>query len=277
MTIRERPAVVLMCHAESRMNREGLARWLASFCDLVGMVIIEETHNHLRARIRRELKRVGPLRLLDVFAFRLYYRALFAKADDAWVQQQIDDLIRRYPEPPSTVQVLRTADPNSAEVEEFLTKLAPDFMIARCKRILQPRIFSRPANGTFVLHPGVCPEYRNSHGVFWALAHGELDKVGLTLLQADKGVDTGPVYGYFSCPFDPARDSHLVITMRLVLHNLDALREALLRVHTGHAQPIDTTGRRSGTHGQPWFTSYLGWRTRARLAPRSLDRVKAQP
>ena len=150
-------------------------------------------------------------------------------------------------------------------------------MIARCKRLLHERIFSRPAKGTFVMHPGVCPEYRNSHGVFWALAHGERDKVGLTLLQIDKGVDTGPVFGYFSCPFDPARDSHLAITMRLVLDNLDALRDTLLRVLAGSARPIDTTGRRSGSHGQPWFTSYLTWRMRARRAPRSLRDVQAQP
>lgn len=277
MTTARRPSVVLMCHAESRLNREGLARWLASFTDLIGMVIIEETHSDQRARIRRELKRVGFLRMLDVLAFRVYYRGLFAKADDAWLQQRIDDLVRRYPQPPSTLKVLRTADPNSPEVEAFLADLAPDLMVARCKRLLKARIFSRPAKGTFVLHPGVCPEYRNSHGAFWALARGEVDKVGLTLLQIDNGVDTGPVYGYFSCAFDAARDSHLVITMRLVLDNLDALREALLQIHAGTARPIDTTGRRSGTHGQPWLTSYLAWRRRAKRAPRSLHRVQAQP
>ena len=71
-------------------------------------------------------------------------------------------------------------------------------MVARCKRILKERIFAVPRPGTYVLHPGICPEYRNAHGAFWALARRDLDKVGLTLLRIDKGVDTGPVYGYFT-------------------------------------------------------------------------------
>ena len=37
-----RPRIVLICHAESRLNRDGIARWLASFTDLVGIVLIEE-------------------------------------------------------------------------------------------------------------------------------------------------------------------------------------------------------------------------------------------
>src|SRR5436309_328007 len=32
---------------------------------------------------------------------------------------------------------------------------------------------SLPARGTFVLHTGICPEYRNAHGCFWALARSE--------------------------------------------------------------------------------------------------------
>ena len=39
--------------------------------------------------------------------------------------------------------------------------------------------------GTFVMHPGICPEYRNAHGCFWALANRDLARVGMTLLRAD--------------------------------------------------------------------------------------------
>ena len=45
-----RPRAVLMCHAESRLNREGMARWLASFTDLVGMVVIDERGQHTKDR-----------------------------------------------------------------------------------------------------------------------------------------------------------------------------------------------------------------------------------
>ncbi len=56
----------------------------------------------------------------------------------------------------------------------FIERLRPDIAIARCKVILKRAIFEVPRAGTFVLHPGICPEYRNAHGCFWALARRDL-------------------------------------------------------------------------------------------------------
>ena len=259
-----RPRAVLMCHKESILNRDGIARWLASFTDLVGLVVIAEQGTQTRGRVRREVARIGWLRFLDVMAFRLYYGATAARRDHAWLQERLAALAREYPDPSPAPAVLETADPNTPEVEAFLRRLAPDLMVARCKRILKERIFAVPAKGTFVLHPGVCPEYRNAHGAFWALAERDLDKVGLTLLKIDKGVDTGPVYGYFTYPFDEVRESHIVIMTRLALDNLDAIRDRLLEALAGRAAAIDTRGRPSAVWGQPWLTRYLRWKRDAR-------------
>lgn len=254
---------MLVCHAESRLNREGIAKWLASFTDLVGMIVIEEHGRQTRARIRREVKRIGPVRFLDVIGFRAYYRLFHARADARWLAARLDELAVRYGELPAAMEVLRTADPSSPEAEAFLRRLEPDLMIARCKRILKERVFSIPRTGTFVLHPGICPEYRNAHGAFWALARRDLEKVGLTLLKIDRGVDTGPVYGYYSYSFDEVHESHIVIMMRLALENLDRLRDKLLEIHERGAPSIDTTGRPSAVWGLPWLTSYLRWKREA--------------
>ena len=262
--ISPRPRAVLMCHAESRLNREGIARWLASFTDLVGMVLIEEGPRHTKARVRRELKRIGLLRFVDVLAFRIYYGLAHAARDRRWMDSTLDGLARRFGNLPDGMQILRTSDPNSAEVQAFLTRLAPDLMVARCKRILQERIFKVPVNGTFVLHPGICPEYRNAHGAFWALAERDLDNVGMTLLRIDRGVDTGPVYGYYFYPFDEVRESHIVIMTRVVLDNLDAIRDRMLAVCAGLAEPLDTRGRKSAVWGQPWLSKYLRWKRAAK-------------
>ena len=253
-----------MCHAESRLNRDGIARWMASFTDLVGLVVIEEDAAAQKRRIRYEARRIGWLRMLDVLAFRIYYALTLARTDGRWMTDQLQALARRFGDVPATARTLRTADPNSPEVEAFLRELGPDLMIARCKRILKEPIFSVPTAGTFVLHPGVCPEYRNAHGAFWALAERDLEKVGMTLLRIDKGVDTGPVYGYFSYPFDELRESHIVVMTRVVLDNLDAIRDRLLDAVAGQARPIDTTGRPSKVWGQPWLSRYLRWKRDAR-------------
>ena len=258
------PRTVLVCHADSALNRDGIARWLASFSDLAGIIEIEETAKHAVTRVKYELKRIGRLRFLDVLAFRLYYAACLARRDAAWLRRELAALASRYPDLPPTTEVLRTSDPNSPDAQEFLRRLAPDFMLARCKRMLKERIFAIPRGGTFVLHPGICPEYRNAHGAFWALANGDLGRVGLTLLKIDKGVDTGPVFEYYSYDFDEVRESHIVIMTRVVLDNLERIRKKLLEIHAGAAEPLDTAGRSSAVWGQPWLTSYLRWKWHAR-------------
>lgn len=258
------PRTVLVCHADSRLNREGMSRWLASFTDLAGIVVIEERPSRMLVRIRREITRIGILRFVDVLAFRVYYRLVESRADARWLNEQLALLASRYDTVSPAVEVLRTPDPNSDEVAMFLRRLQPDLMIVRCKRILKERIFSLPRSGTFVLHPGVCPEYRNAHGAFWALAKRDIANVGLTLLKIDRGVDTGPVYGYYKYDFDEVRESHIVIMARLVLENLDRLRDKLLAIHAGRAREIDTAGRSSATWGQPWLSAYLRWKRAAR-------------
>jgi Formyl transferase len=255
---------VLICHVDSTLNRGAIARWLASFTDLAGVVLIDEPKSYGLRRIEREIKRIGLARFLDVVAFRLYYLLFLARADRRWLDERLRAICARYPDVPASTEILTTADPNGADVKAFLERIRPDVMVARCKRILKAAIFEIPRRGTFVLHPGVCPEYRNAHGAFWALAQRDLSNVGLTLLKIDAGVDTGPVYGYFSCDYDEVAESHIVVMTRLALDNLDALRERLLAACAGTATPLDTAGRRSAVWGQPWLTAYLKWKRAAR-------------
>lgn len=141
---------------------------------------------------------------------------------------------------------------------------SPDLMIARCKTLLKERVFSIPSRGTFVFHPGICPEYRNAHGCFWALANDDLTRVGMTLLRIDNGVDTGNVYGQYGYAYDELNESHTVIQHRVVLENLDPLREKLLQICDGSAVPLDTAGKASRAWGQPWLTRHLRWKRNAR-------------
>ena len=255
---------VLICHDDAPLHRKAIARWLASFSILTGIVVIREGPDAIWRRGRRELRRVGALRFADTMAFRLYYKLFIARDDEAWEQRTLARLCERYPAVPAGTSTMVTSNPNSSEAEQFIRQCEPDVVLALCKVLLKPGIFSIPSRGTFVLHPGTCPEYRNAHGCFWALANDDLDKVATTLLRIDAGVDTGPVYGYYHCAYDEIAESHIVIQHRTVLDNLDGLRQKLAEIADGVATPIDTAGRRSATWGQPWLTSYLKWKRRAR-------------
>ena len=259
-----RPRVALICHHDAPLHFEGLARWIASWATLAGIVIVREPEGLLWKRLKRERRRVGLPRLADVLAFRAYYRFALARRDAAWKREQLESLKQRYPAIGADVPVLRTHSPNTAESERFLREGRPDVVLALCKNILKESVFGIPPHGTFVCHPGICPEYRNAHGCFWALASDDTGHVGLTLLRIDRGIDTGPVFGYFSYPFDEVRESHIVIQHRVLLDNLDALADTLRRITSGSAQPIPTTARPSHEWGQPWLTKYLRWKRHAR-------------
>jgi len=256
------PRTLLICHHDAPLDFDSLANWMASFSNLVGIVILEEKRDQVKRRVQREHKRIGTLRFLDVLAFRLFYKLFLAAADTQWTNRQVESLRERYPA--VKAPVVRSHSPNTPEVEKFIRGSQPDLVIARCKFIIQEQVFAIPGVGTFVMHPGICPESRNAHGCFWALAHDDVSRVGVSLLRIDKGVDTGPIYGYFGYKYDEIAESHYRIQCRCVLENLDALAAKLLEICRGAATAIDVTGRKSAAWGQPWMTAYLRWKAHAR-------------
>ena len=253
----------LIYHAGDPISGVGLARWLASFSDLVAVVEIDEPWRRSLKRIRREWKRSGLFRMIDVLAFRLYYLLWLARADRKWQAEGLAELRSTYAAPVPPPPLIRTSSPNNLEAEAFLRQHAPDVVLARSKSLLKRRVFSIPADGTFVLHPGICPDYRNAHGCFWALSEGDLSNVGMTLLRIDEGIDTGPVFGHYFWRYERQNASHIRIQNQVLIDNLDAVRKKLLEIHQRRATPIEIRGRPSREWGQPWLSAYLRWRNSA--------------
>lgn len=254
----------LICHEDALLDREGLVRWLGSFSEVKGVLVLREKRKRFWKRIRHELKRSGILGLLDVFAYRIYARTCLRTRDCAQEKALLSRVLSAYPPVYPTPVELLTASPNSQEAADFLAALDADILVARCKTLLRPEIFSLAKRGAFAFHPGICPEYRNAHGCFWALAKGELGKVGMTLLKIDEGVDTGPIYGQFNVQFHELGESAHMIQLRSVFENLSSLRAALESFYAKAAQPLDVAGRASATWGQPRLSSYFRWQRAAR-------------
>jgi methionyl-tRNA formyltransferase len=233
--------------------------------NLAGLIVISDKGRRLWTAVRREIRRVGWFGFLDVVAYRVFARLRLRAREDAWKAEQIEALKARFPANLDCVPRLVVANPNSDASREFLNSVKPDIVIARCKFILKPAIFSLARVGAFALHPGICPEYRNAHGCFWALVNRDLDRVGMTLLKIDKGIDTGPVYLQAGCRIDELADSHIVIQYRVVTENLDRIAATLIDLFNGKkVDPIPTAGRTSAVWGQPRLTDYLRWKKAAR-------------
>jgi methionyl-tRNA formyltransferase len=209
-------------------------------------------------------------------AFRALARVVHGRRDREWEEAQLDRLRERYPADLSQVPTLTVSSPNSVEARAFVERVQPDLAIARCKVLLDRAIYEIPRTGTFVLHPGICPEYRNAHGCFWALANRDISRVGMTLLRIDAGIDTGPVYLHGTCDYDERRDSHIVIQQRAVVENLDAIGRTLTALVRGEdVEPINTEGRRSAVWGQPRLTHYLRWKLAARRTPLAIPDARS--
>jgi formyl transferase-like protein len=259
-----RPSVVLLCHDDDLIDRDGLASWLAATMRLTGIVTIHDPASRRWHATRREFRRSGWIGVADVLAFRALYALTRRTHDRAWCAAEAARLQATYPAALDEVPRLSVTNPNASSAQEFIRACAPDLTIARCKWLLRRETFSIARVGTFVLHPGICPEYRNAHGCFWALANRDLERVGATLLRVDEGIDTGPVYLRTSCEFDERVESHTVIQYRAVTEHLDAIARTLIEICRGQARPLESHGRQSGVWGQPRLSAYLKWQRAAK-------------
>ena len=232
---------------------------------LAGIIEIRGDGARMLGVARREVRRHGLLRFLDVLAFRAFARLRLARTDREWTNDAIAWLRRRYPVDLAAIPRCIVGNPNDASARAFIAGLQPDLIVARCKFILKPEVFSLARAGAFALHPGICPEYRNAHGCFWALVNRDLDRVGMTLLRIDRGIDTGPALLQATCRFNEVQESPYVIQQRVVFENLERIGAVLLAAGLGQPiDPIDTRGRASAIWGQPRLTSYLRWKRAAR-------------
>ena len=74
-----------------------------------------------------------------------------------------------------------------------LAALRPDIVVVVAYgRILPPDVLAVPRLGCVNLHVSLLPKYRGAAPVQWAVINGEAE-TGVTIMQLDAGLDTGPV------------------------------------------------------------------------------------
>ena len=81
----------------------------------------------------------------------------------------------------------------SDSAQEFLKRVAPDaVVIIAYGQIIPGRLLTIPRLGWINLHASLLPRYRGAAPIHWAIANGETT-TGLTTMQIDAGMDTGPI------------------------------------------------------------------------------------
>ena len=128
----------------------------------------------------------------------------------------------------------------SARAQQELADLRPDvILVAAYGRFLPPEVLDLPPRGCLNLHPSLLPRYRGPAPVVTTILDGEA-VTGVTLMQLDEGMDTGPILAQQEYPLngdETAADLTEALFRtgaQLLLDNLEALAAGKLP-----AQPQD--------------------------------------
>lgn len=91
----------------------------------------------------------------------------------------------------------------TGELEAYLRDLAPDIAVVMAYgRILPEGVLLAPRLGCVNLHASILPRYRGAAPIQWAVIRGE-SVTGISLMQMDSGMDTGPVFATHELAIDP--------------------------------------------------------------------------
>jgi methionyl-tRNA formyltransferase len=124
----------------------------------------------------------------------------------------------------------------SESSQDFLKRIAPDaVVIIAYGQIVPQRLLEIPRLGWINVHGSLLPKYRGAAPIHWAIAHGE-SVTGLTTMQIDAGMDTGPILLQREMEIGPDETSpELSVRMREAAAEM--IVDSLLKFDRGEIAP----------------------------------------
>jgi methionyl-tRNA formyltransferase len=109
-------------------------------------------------------------------------------------------------------------------------------------RILPKAVLDAPRRGCMNLHASILPRYRGAAPITWAIVRGERE-TGVSLMQMDEGMDTGPVFTIRRIAIGPDETAD-ALAIRIAALAAEVVREDLPRAARGEiaAAPQDHAG-----------------------------------
>jgi len=125
----------------------------------------------------------------------------------------------------------------SESAQEFVKRAAPDaVVIIAYGQIIPARLLTIPRLGWLNLHGSLLPSYRGAAPIQWAIANGET-VTGLTTMQIDAGMDTGPTLLRRELDIGPDETAP-ELAARMSRLGADLIAESLLQFSRGEISPI---------------------------------------
>jgi methionyl-tRNA formyltransferase len=93
----------------------------------------------------------------------------------------------------AALEVFQPEKIRAPEAQQWLEAKAPDTVVLIAYgQIIPARLLAIPRLGWINLHASLLPKYRGAAPIAWAIARGD-SRTGITTMQIDAGMDTGPV------------------------------------------------------------------------------------
>lgn len=101
------------------------------------------------------------------------------------------------------IPVYQPVNLRDPDMQETLRSLKPDLIIVLAYGLLLPQaVLDIPVYGCLNIHTSWLPHYRGAAPVQRAILSGD-HSTGISFMQMDAGLDTGPVYVQFQCDITP--------------------------------------------------------------------------
>jgi len=140
---------------------------------------------------------------------------------------------------------LRCLQPANLKSEEFSNTLAETgadvAVVVAYGKMIPAKLLTIPPVGFVNLHPSLLPRHRGPSPIQWALVCGD-QRTGITTMQIDEGMDTGPILLQERVNIEPGETAELLaprlaeLGAELVVRTLDELEAGTV---TPHPQPED--------------------------------------
>ncbi len=134
---------------------------------------------------------------------------------------------------------LPVLEPKSLRTPESLAELQalqPDvIVVAAFGQILPVSVLELPSFGCLNVHASLLPRWRGAAPVAAAILAGD-DTTGVTIMQMDAGLDTGPILSQRSLSIAP-EDTREALTARLAQLGAELLRDTLPSWFAGDLEP----------------------------------------
>jgi len=132
--------------------------------------------------------------------------------------------------------VLQPDKPTDPAFLAQLRELKPDIgVVVAYGHILKPALLALPPRGMVNVHPSLLPELRGPAPVEWAIVRG-YEKTGVTIMQLDAGMDSGPVLHQLPHHIDPDETGG-ELAAHLAEMGAQALIETLALLEQGDPPP----------------------------------------